>query len=420
MRLHLNMPDDIKISEFPLVPATAQLDSNKKIASEYRRFSPSSIVTLFEIDLEGLLIDTGEVYDQQTRHDAVFRFHNNLKLFKQDIIWRGQIYRALPIKAEGFESTTRGALPVPRITIFSNDEFAPHLLDFRGQLKKLDDLIGGKVTRIKTFSKYLDEANFFTRVAGVKTPFGNIERIVPEDFEPDPLAEFPREVYFIERKSAENRSGIEFELSSAIDFENIKLPRRVVLATMCNAPYRGEGCLYEYAGGFAPANSAAKRKSSEEAFGTDSIISLNLPTLAPPVATIKDELLFAVVGNTYNINNTPEAWRNNKDYRAGDAVFVEKESIKYYFVAKIAVPSALSVPGARPPNINFWTADQCSKSITGCKLRWSNVFKQSVGLPTLGGFSMGATRSANDSMGDGNTHKGSLPFGGFPATNKMA
>lgn len=413
------MPLDIKLSEFPKVPLASQLDSNKKISTEVRKFSPSSIVSLYEIDVEGLLIDKQAPYDVERRTDAVFRFHNNLKLLKQDIIWRGQTYRALPIKMDGYESSTRGALPTPKMTLLSNDAFNPDFTDFRSQLRKLDDLIGAKVTRIRTFTKYLDEANFFVKVGGAKTPIGNIDHIIPEDFEPDPLAEFPREIYFIERKSAENRAGIEFELSSAIDFEEIKLPRRIVVSSFCNFTYRGEGCLYEYSSHFASASDAGTRKKAEKGFGSDNIKDLNFPTKAPPIATVNDELIQNILGEDYRVIQDPARWENYLDNNKGDVVFLEKDSIKYYFVAKVPVTNSISQPGSGPPNKTYWLADQCSKSINGCKLRWSNAHKQSLGLQTVGEFSVVATRGGGDT-GDGNTHKGALPFGGFPATNKIS
>lgn len=414
------MPIDTKLSEFPKVPIASQLNSNKKITTEARRFTPSSIVTLYEIDAESLLIDTQSVYDTERRADAVFRFHNNLKLLKQDIIWKGQLYRALPIKVEGYESSTRGALATPRMALMSSDIESSFFSDFRSQLRRHDDLIGAKVTRIRTFSKYLDEENFFVRVGGAKIPLGNMEGIVPEDFEPDPLAEFPREIFYIERKSAEGRSGLEFELSSAIDFENVKLPRRIVVASFCNFTYRGEGCLYEYASLFSPADDVNNRNKAEKAFGTDDIASLNFPTMAPPIATVKDESFLELLGGAYSPNKQPTHWQNYLPYVKGDTVFLEKDSIKYYFIAKNSVPSATTQSNSSPPNSTYWFSDQCSKTIKGCKLRWSNQFKSSLKFQTLDRFSVAASRGASDPLGDGNTHKEALPFGGFPASNKLS
>ena len=44
---------------------------------------------------------------------------------------------------------------------------------------------------------------------------------------PDPTAEFPQEIYFLDRKVAENRNVVTWELQSALDLVNVKLPKRI-------------------------------------------------------------------------------------------------------------------------------------------------------------------------------------------------
>ena len=53
-----------------------------------------------------------------------------------------------------------------------------------------NDLTGAKVTRIRTMARFLDAV-----IAGATNPF----ELRDSD------AEFPREIYYIDRKSAENR-----------------------------------------------------------------------------------------------------------------------------------------------------------------------------------------------------------------------
>ena len=62
----------------------------------------------------------------------------------------------------------------------------------------------------------------------------------------DPNQEFPPEMWFIERKSAEAPEAVEFELASALDFLGKKLPGRQIIAGQCPAEfvYRGENCGY--------------------------------------------------------------------------------------------------------------------------------------------------------------------------------
>tara|TARA_B100000282_G_scaffold278516_1_gene238186 strand:+ start:22 stop:1020 length:999 start_codon:yes stop_codon:yes gene_type:complete len=44
---------------------------------------------------------------------------------------------------------------------------------------------------------------------------------------PDPTAEYPQEIYKIDRKSAENRAVVQFELAASFDLVNIRIPLRV-------------------------------------------------------------------------------------------------------------------------------------------------------------------------------------------------
>ena len=76
--------------------------------------------------------------------------------------------------------------------------------------------------------------------------------------------------------------------------------------------------------------------------------------------------------------------------------------IKYYFVCK--EPNGTpTVPLVTPPNKTYWVADECSKSLTGCRKRW--------GADT-GKVKMGA--------GYMDWQEGELPYGGFPAAKKMS
>ena len=44
---------------------------------------------------------------------------------------------------------------------------------------------------------------------------------------PDPTAEFPQEIYFLDRKISENRDVVQWEAQSALDLVNVKLPKRI-------------------------------------------------------------------------------------------------------------------------------------------------------------------------------------------------
>jgi len=44
---------------------------------------------------------------------------------------------------------------------------------------------------------------------------------------PDPTAEFPKEIYFLDRKISENGDVVQWEAISALDLVNVKLPKRI-------------------------------------------------------------------------------------------------------------------------------------------------------------------------------------------------
>jgi hypothetical protein len=77
-------------------------------------------------------------------------------------------------------------------------------------------------------------------------------------------------------------------------------------------------------------------------------------------------------------------------------VFLKKDGISYYFVAKQDVPRNVI-----PPNASYWIQDECSKTLRGCSFRWARAYLTSLGMGHLIGDKMG-----------------NLPFGGFPAVNK--
>lgn len=136
------------------------------------------------------------------------------------IWWQGQEYDAWPIHGEGFERTS-DQQPTPKLLVGNVDRSITILC------QALDDLVGATLTRRRTFAKYLDAVNFSE---------GNPTA--------DPTKEFAPELWFIERKSAESFEAVEFELSSALDFNGVKLPRRQIIANQCPFAYRGPLCNY--------------------------------------------------------------------------------------------------------------------------------------------------------------------------------
>ena len=187
--------------------------------SELQSLNPSSILELFVLELvEGTHYATGNPDNVPT----VFRFHagSNMNSNAQ-IVWQGNSYQRLPISADGFAYTGRGQTPRPQLTIsnFGDITRGSTVIDVSGvlvidnQTTPHNDLLNAKLTRLQVLASSLDNANF----SSGSNPFGT-----PNS------DELPQEIYFIDRKTTENRQIVQFELVGRLDVENKKLPARQV------------------------------------------------------------------------------------------------------------------------------------------------------------------------------------------------
>ena len=180
------------------------------VFSEIQKINPSAIIELFKLELkEGLNYQTGNPSGVET----VFRFHGGSNLDANgEIVWNSESYLRFPVEAAGF-AYQKGQLPRPTITISNmGSPSISSILLLANAFTVGNDLTGAKVTRIRTMAKFLDAANF----SGATNPFGT----------PDPDAEFPREIYYIDRKSSENRAVVQFELAAVFDLAGIRAPKR--------------------------------------------------------------------------------------------------------------------------------------------------------------------------------------------------
>ena len=122
----------------------------------------------------------------------------------------------MPIQATGF-AYQRGQLPRPKLSVSNALGTITAILLNVNKVTAGNDLSAATVTRIRTLARYLDAVNFPPDEDGVQVnPLGT----------PDPTAEFPREIYKIDRKSAENRNLVEFELAAVFDLIGVRAPQR--------------------------------------------------------------------------------------------------------------------------------------------------------------------------------------------------
>ena len=60
----------------------------------------------------------------------------------------------------------------------------------------------------------------------------------------DPNARWPEERWFVDRKASESRDQVTFELASKFDLAGQKIPKRQVIANVCQWKFRSSECSY--------------------------------------------------------------------------------------------------------------------------------------------------------------------------------
>ena len=177
--------------------------STDPVFSDIQKVNPSAIIELFTLTLDNTLHGATTVY----------RFHAGTNLNANGkIVWAGNDYLRFPVQATGF-AYKKGQIPRPVLTVSNMGSLSiSAILLTVNQTTPGNDLTGAKVVRIRTMAKFLDAANF----SGATNPFGT----------PDNTAEFPQEIYYIDRKSAENREVVSWGLAAVFDLAGIRSPKR--------------------------------------------------------------------------------------------------------------------------------------------------------------------------------------------------
>jgi len=178
---------------------------NSAVFSNLQSINPSAIIELFTLQLSTSLHGSNDI----------FRFHAGSSLNANgEIVWDGDSYLRFPIQVSGF-AFQKGQLPRPKMTV-SNAGVIPGtgiisaILLSVNQTTAGNDLTGATVTRIRTLAKFIDAVNFADNTNATA----------------DPNAEFPQEIYLIDRKASENREVVEFELAAPTDLAGVRIPGR--------------------------------------------------------------------------------------------------------------------------------------------------------------------------------------------------
>lgn len=204
-------------------------DSEASLASALQETAPGAIIELFQLELNVAQHGTNTTY----------YFHAGLNELSTNIIWNGQSYLPLPVEADGFEWSGQGSLPRPKLRVSNIFGTITTIL-----LTLPEGLDGAKVTRIRTLARYLDSVNFSEDTYGyVASGYSVSGYALITNENADPYAEWPREIYYVDRKSSETRDLVEFELASAFDLAGVRAPKRQCV-TRCQWIYRSTECGY--------------------------------------------------------------------------------------------------------------------------------------------------------------------------------
>lgn len=181
------------------------------IQAEIQSLSPTALIELFVLDTTAL------------EGGTITRFHSGVNQNRGPIVWQGHEYLPLPFEAEGFDLDGQGDLPRPKIRVANIQGL------FSALIADSEDLIGCRLTRKRTFARFLDAVNFPNK----KNP------------EADPDQHLDDELWFIDRKTSEDRYLIEWELASAFDLDGVKIPLRQVIQNYCPWRYRDANCGWD-------------------------------------------------------------------------------------------------------------------------------------------------------------------------------
>tara|TARA_B100001989_G_scaffold252994_1_gene237391 strand:+ start:4169 stop:4951 length:783 start_codon:yes stop_codon:yes gene_type:complete len=185
-------------------------EAYSSIFNDLSKINPTSVIELFTLTFQSSIHGTNSGLPTANNETNIYRFHSGTNEVNQNITWAGKEYERFPVVAEGF-AFQKGQLPRPKLVVSNAYGTISAILQAINKITPGNDLTGSTVTRIRTLARFIDNANFVGN-----NPFGT----------PDPNAEFPREIYSVDRKSIETREIVEFELAAVFDLAGVRVPKR--------------------------------------------------------------------------------------------------------------------------------------------------------------------------------------------------
>jgi len=145
------------------------------------------------------------ILDASALGNTTYYFTNSTHSDGSLIKWNGSTFTPVPIKFTAMERTIQGAPPRPTLTIANANKV------LHSVVVNFGDLVGAQITRYRTFEQFLDD--------------------MPAE---DPTMTLAPDYLIVEQKTAHNKNVIQWSLSSVLDKEGMKLPKRQVLRDEVN------------------------------------------------------------------------------------------------------------------------------------------------------------------------------------------
>lgn len=332
------------------------MKNTSKINKEIFATEPSTVVLLYVVDLK----EKGE-----------YRFHAGENGYKNPIIFNKKEYNYYPIKVEGFEMHGDGKLPRPTMT------FLNHNGNISMRLGAFKDFINYKVTRIKTFVRYIDDENFPNNT----NPHAD----------PDPESSFVEDIFYVNQKTQENDQIVEFELVSLLELQNANIPARTMYSNYCSWQYRSEiGCGYKG----KPVSDQKNKRFVPSGYSGQ---------------MVGEEVYFDNIDGDFGGSPTGD-WTRNQVYNKGDVVKIEPlDPDREIYPVNIYVCLNDNTRSNPIRDTENWRLDDCDKTICGCRLRFGD---QATGA---GGCLRKDFKNKSSSEPIFWTESGNgIPYGGFP------
>lgn len=278
--------------------------SLQKTNSESQSLTPTALLSLFVLDLAPIGLNTQ------------YYFVDMASANYQNIVFGGTTYVAFPVVIKDFGYDGQGGIIRPKLSVSNINGFVSNLL------LQNQDLVGANISLIRVFARFIDAVNF---------PGG----ISP--YTPDPAAAYAPETYYINRKSQENQDLVEWELATAFELDNRRLPSRICLANYCQWRYREPGtCGYSGA----------------------------------PVADSNNNVF---TGPPYNVGamTNKGVWNSVTSYARADyvTIFSSNQSLLNVPLVYLCLVANINSSPLVAGNTN-WVLDACGKTLAACRLRF--------------------------------------------------